>query len=78
MGRRPFVYHANTTARARRTQPAPFPKETTIEVKNDYLSAFYIRISISDGLGIITRVGEAAEKVSAVRSESAARAKRVR
>uniref|UniRef100_A0A7S2KEY7 Homoserine dehydrogenase n=1 Tax=Leptocylindrus danicus TaxID=163516 RepID=A0A7S2KEY7_9STRA len=43
---------------------APFPSVTStssIEIDNDYTSAFYIRISFQDGLGIIRSVGELAE-----------------
>lgn len=39
----------------------PFPLKSNIEVDNDYTSAFYIRISFQDELGIIRRVGELAE-----------------
>ena len=39
----------------------PFPLSANIEIDNDYVSAFYIRISFQDGLGIIRRIGELAE-----------------
>jgi homoserine dehydrogenase len=39
----------------------PFPLESKIDIDNDYTSAFYIRISFQDELGIIRRVGELAE-----------------
>ena len=39
----------------------PFPLASNIEIDNDYVSAFYIRISFKDGLGIIRSVGELAE-----------------
>lgn len=39
----------------------PFPLSSNIEIDNDYTSAFYIRISFQDELGIIRRVGELAE-----------------
>ncbi|EED90639.1 predicted protein [Thalassiosira pseudonana CCMP1335] len=39
----------------------PFPLSSNIEIDNDYVSPFYIRISFSDGLGIIKSVGELAE-----------------
>lgn len=40
----------------------PFPLESSdIEIDNDYASAFYIRISFRDGLGIVRNVGELAE-----------------
>ncbi|KAL7516634.1 hypothetical protein ACHAWX_001626 [Stephanocyclus meneghinianus] len=39
----------------------PFPLSSNIEIDNDYVSAFYIRISFQDGLGIIRQVGELAE-----------------
>ena len=39
----------------------PFPLSSKIEIDNDYVSAFYIRISFQDGLGIIRQVGELAE-----------------
>ena len=41
----------------------PFPLEDVppIELNNDYTAQFYVRISITDGLGIIRQVGEAAE-----------------
>jgi homoserine dehydrogenase len=41
---------------------APFPVTSDLEIDNDYLSAFYIRISFQDALGIIRRVGELSEK----------------
>jgi homoserine dehydrogenase len=41
--------------------PKPFPLSSNIEIDNDYVSAFYIRISFQDGLGIIKTVGELAE-----------------
>ena len=48
---------------ARGESPAtPFPKTGEVALQNDYTSMFYIRISIQDGLGIIRRVGELAEK----------------
>ena len=40
----------------------PFPIATEIALEPDYTSNFYLRISISDTLGIIRAVGEAAEK----------------
>jgi len=41
----------------------PFPLSTVdLEIDNDYFSAFYIRISFQDALGIIRRVGELSEK----------------
>lgn len=47
---------------------APFPSvgsssasTSSLEIDNDYTSAFYIRISFQDGLGIIRSVGELAE-----------------
>ena len=39
----------------------PFPLTSNIEIDNDYASAFYIRITFHDELGIIRRVGELAE-----------------
>ena len=40
----------------------PFPIDVpSIELNNDYTAQFYVRISITDGLGIIKQVGEAAE-----------------
>lgn len=39
----------------------PFPLESKIEIDNDYTSAFYIRVSFQDELGIIRRIGELAE-----------------
>ena len=39
----------------------PFPLSSSIEIDNDYESAFYIRISFQDGLGIVRKVGEVAE-----------------
>eukprot|EP01040_Poterioochromonas_malhamensis_P004301 gene4301-4608_t len=41
---------------------SPFPLQNVIELNNDYIANFYIRIKCSDGLGIIRAVGEAAEK----------------
>lgn len=35
--------------------------DETIQINADYLSRFYVRIKCSDGLGIIRKVGEAAE-----------------
>lgn len=44
------------------TCPAtPFPLSSNIEIDNNYVSAFYIRISFQDGLGIVRSVGELAE-----------------
>mmetsp|Transcript_2195 Transcript_2195/g.2997 ORF Transcript_2195/g.2997 Transcript_2195/m.2997 type:complete len:436 (-) Transcript_2195:261-1568(-) len=40
----------------------PFPLEDSLQMDHDYTSAFYIRISFQDGLGIIRSVGELAEK----------------
>lgn len=39
----------------------PFPLNQDIPLFNDYSAQFYVRISITDGLGIIKQVGEAAE-----------------
>lgn len=39
----------------------PFPLSSNIEIDNDYVSAFYIRISFQDGLGIVRTVGELAQ-----------------
>lgn len=39
----------------------PFPLSSDIPLNNDYSARFYIRLSCSDGLGIIRMVGEAAE-----------------
>ena len=39
----------------------PFPLSSNIEINNDYVSAFYIRISFQDGLGIVRTVGELAQ-----------------
>mmetsp|Transcript_1256 Transcript_1256/g.2625 ORF Transcript_1256/g.2625 Transcript_1256/m.2625 type:complete len:471 (-) Transcript_1256:68-1480(-) len=47
---------ANNTSTA-----SPFPFSSNIEIDNDYVSAFYIRISFQDGLGIIRRIGELSE-----------------
>jgi len=47
---------------ARGNQGEAFPKSAELELSTDYESAFYIRISISDGLGIIKSVGACAEK----------------
>lgn len=38
----------------------PFPLLSNIEIDNDYVSAFYIRISFRDGLGIVQSVGQLA------------------
>ena len=40
---------------------APFPLDHDVPLFNDYSAQFYVRISITDGLGIIKQVGEAAE-----------------
>jgi len=40
----------------------PFPLSSNIELDNNYSSAFYIRITFQDELGIIRRVGELAER----------------
>jgi len=40
----------------------PFPLRSTISIDNDYTSAFYIRIPYIDGLGIVRKVGEVAER----------------
>lgn len=41
---------------------SPFPMlSNSIDVDNDFVSAFYIRISFQDGLGIIRSVGDLAE-----------------
>mmetsp|Transcript_31127 Transcript_31127/g.35782 ORF Transcript_31127/g.35782 Transcript_31127/m.35782 type:complete len:453 (+) Transcript_31127:48-1406(+) len=39
----------------------PFPLQSNITFNSDYTSQFYIRVSFSDELGIIRRVGELAE-----------------
>ena len=44
------------------TAADPFPLRSTIEIDNDYTSAFYIRIPFIDGLGIVRKVGEIAER----------------
>jgi len=45
-----------------RTVP-PFPTDCPdLALNNDYEAQFYVRISITDGLGIIRQVGEAAEQ----------------
>lgn len=41
---------------------SPFPLSSNIELNNDYVSAFYIRISFRDGLGIVRSVGDLAEQ----------------
>ena len=43
------------------TSPFPMTSSSSIEVDNDFVSAFYIRISFQDGLGIIRSVGDLAE-----------------
>ena len=41
---------------------APFPLDCPeLKINNDYTAQFYVRISITDGLGIIRQVGESAE-----------------
>mmetsp|Transcript_151 Transcript_151/g.300 ORF Transcript_151/g.300 Transcript_151/m.300 type:complete len:316 (+) Transcript_151:437-1384(+) len=41
---------------------SPFPMlSSSIDIDNDFVSAFYIRISFQDGLGIIRSVGDLAE-----------------
>ena len=42
--------------------PDPFPLTSYIDIDHDYSSAFYVRVSFSDGLGIIARVGSIAER----------------
>lgn len=39
----------------------PFPLESNIKIDNEYTSAFYIRVSFQDELGIIRKIGEFAE-----------------
>eukprot|EP00636_Phaeomonas_parva_P015494 CAMPEP_0118872328 /NCGR_PEP_ID=MMETSP1163-20130328/14555_1 /TAXON_ID=124430 /ORGANISM="Phaeomonas parva, Strain CCMP2877" /LENGTH=345 /DNA_ID=CAMNT_0006807501 /DNA_START=6 /DNA_END=1043 /DNA_ORIENTATION=+ len=41
--------------------PAPFPKNETLAFNADFTASFYVRIKISDQLGVIRRVGELAE-----------------
>lgn len=43
------------------TGSKPFPLEANLDINNDYSANFYVRISCTDGLGIIKEVGEAAE-----------------
>lgn len=43
------------------TTSKPFPLEANLNINNDYSAVFYVRISCTDGLGIIREVGEAAE-----------------
>jgi homoserine dehydrogenase len=40
----------------------PFPLSSNIALDNDYSSAFFLRISFQDGLGIIRTIGELAER----------------
>lgn len=40
---------------------APFPLNSDLPVNNDYSARFYVRITCSDGLGIIRHIGDAAE-----------------
>ena len=40
----------------------PFPLSSNIDMNNDFVSSFYIRISFRDGLGIVKSVGELAEQ----------------
>jgi hypothetical protein len=41
--------------------PFPLSGSSVDEIDNDYESAFYIRISFQDGLGIVRTIGELAE-----------------
>lgn len=50
--------NTNTTTAA----ADPFPLQSKIELDSDYTSEFYIRISFSDTLGIVRRIGELSEK----------------
>eukprot|EP00638_Chattonella_subsalsa_P005384 CAMPEP_0117752042 /NCGR_PEP_ID=MMETSP0947-20121206/11368_1 /TAXON_ID=44440 /ORGANISM="Chattonella subsalsa, Strain CCMP2191" /LENGTH=423 /DNA_ID=CAMNT_0005570605 /DNA_START=130 /DNA_END=1401 /DNA_ORIENTATION=- len=53
----------NDIVRAARGMTGPaFPVAGELPVASDYISKFYIRIKIQDGLGIIRVVGELAEK----------------
>lgn len=47
---------------ARSAHLDPFPLSSDIELDTNYSSAFYIRITFHDELGIIRRVGELAER----------------
>lgn len=47
---------------ATKSQPVPFPRETSITLNHDYVSNFYVKVSVSDELGIMKTVGEMAEK----------------
>jgi len=40
----------------------PFPLQHEMTINNDYAARFYVRITCSDGLGIIRSVGETAEQ----------------
>ena len=40
---------------------SPFPLHSDLPVDNDYTARFYVRITCSDGLGIIRHIGDAAE-----------------
>ncbi|RHY25163.1 hypothetical protein DYB32_008491 [Aphanomyces invadans] len=40
----------------------PFAATQNVTIQNDFSGKFYVRIRISDGLGIIRRVGDEAEK----------------
>ncbi|RQM20285.1 hypothetical protein B5M09_010664 [Aphanomyces astaci] len=42
--------------------PAAFAATQQVTIQNDFAGKFYMRIRISDGLGIVRRVGEEAEK----------------
>eukprot|EP00596_Hydrurales_sp_CCMP1899_P003918 CAMPEP_0119039076 /NCGR_PEP_ID=MMETSP1177-20130426/8382_1 /TAXON_ID=2985 /ORGANISM="Ochromonas sp, Strain CCMP1899" /LENGTH=446 /DNA_ID=CAMNT_0007002507 /DNA_START=140 /DNA_END=1480 /DNA_ORIENTATION=- len=44
-----------------KTSP-PFPLSSDMKINNDYSAKFYMRITCSDGLGIIGSVGKAAEE----------------
>ena len=42
-------------------QPEAFPADRGVTLSSDYESRFYVRVSASDGLGIITSLGVSAE-----------------
>lgn len=47
---------------AKGLMPMPFAPDEPVELQTDYSSRFYVRIKISDQLGVIRTIGELAEK----------------
>jgi len=41
----------------------PFPKNTTISIDNDFISTFYVRITVKEDVDIMRKIGEICEKI---------------